>query len=104
MLLTRPGRQFCLMTFSARHEDSQPRHAGILAALPLPARRGENPRSKNYRLWSENALHPSLHFKTVGKPRWSVRVGDHHRAVGKFIGREFVWEWIGTHEEYNKRF
>jgi len=59
---------------------------------------------KNYRLWSENALHPSLHFKTVGKPRWSVRVGDHHRAVDKFIGREFVWEWIGTHEEYNKRF
>ncbi len=35
---------------------------------------------KNYRLWSENALHPSLHFKTVGKPRWSVRVGDHYRG------------------------
>ena len=59
---------------------------------------------KNYRLWASNALHPSLHFKRIRKPNWSVRIGDHHRAVGKFIANEFVWEWIGTHEEYNKRF
>ena len=59
---------------------------------------------KNYGLWSENALHPSLHFKSIGKPNWSARVGDRYRVVGKFIDHEFVWEWIGTHEEYNKRF
>ena len=23
---------------------------------------------KNYGLWSENALYPSLHFKSIGKP------------------------------------
>jgi hypothetical protein len=59
---------------------------------------------KNYRLWSANAFHPSLHFKLIGKPNWSVRVGDHYRAVGKFARSEFLWEWIGTHEDYNKRF
>ena len=59
---------------------------------------------KNYRLWSANVFHPSLHFKSIGKPNWSVRVGDHYRAVGKFGGSVFLWEWIGTHEDYNKRF
>jgi hypothetical protein len=59
---------------------------------------------KNYRLWSENALHPSLHFKPIGKPNWSARVGGHYRAVGKFSGPVFLWEWIGSHEDYNKRF
>ena len=59
---------------------------------------------KNYRLWSAKAYHPSLHFKSIGKSDWSVRVGGHYRAVGKFSGETFLWEWIGSHEEYNKRF
>ncbi len=59
---------------------------------------------KNYALWSANAFHPSLRFKSIGKPNWSVRVGGHYRAVGKFANKAFLWEWIGTHEEYNKRF
>ena len=59
---------------------------------------------KSYRLWSENALHPSLHFKPIRKPNWSARVGDRYRAVGKFSGNIFLWEWIGSHEDYNKRF
>jgi hypothetical protein len=59
---------------------------------------------KNYRLWSANAYHPSLHFKSIGKSDWSVRVGGHYRAVGKFSEETFLWEWIGSHEEYNKRF
>jgi hypothetical protein len=59
---------------------------------------------KSYRLWPANAFHPSLHFKSIGKADWSVRVGGHYRAVGKFSGETFLWEWIGSHEEYNKRF
>jgi hypothetical protein len=59
---------------------------------------------KNYRLWSGNAFHPSLRFKLIGKTNWSVRIGDRYRAVGTFSGNGFVWAWIGTHEEYNKRF
>jgi hypothetical protein len=73
----------------------------LYRALPTEAR---SLARKNYRLWQLNAFHPSLHFKPVGKPNWSVRVGDHYRAIGKFSGNAFLWEWIGTHEDYNKRF
>jgi hypothetical protein len=73
----------------------------LYRALPVEAKELAR---KNYRLWSNNAFHPSLHFKSIGKPNWSVRVGDRYRAIGKFVGSIFVWEWIGTHEEYNKRF
>jgi hypothetical protein len=59
---------------------------------------------KNYQIWSADAFHPSLLFKSIGKPDWSVRVGGRYRAVGKFSGSIFLWEWIGSHEEYNKRF
>lgn len=59
---------------------------------------------KNYQLWMTNAFHPSLHFKPIGRPNWSARVGQHHRAVGKFAQNGFLWEWIGTHAEYDKRF
>jgi len=59
---------------------------------------------KNYQLWQQDALHPSLHFKRIAKPNWSARVGDHHRVVGKFSGNIFLWQWIGTHEDYDKRF
>lgn len=59
---------------------------------------------KNYRLWQSNAFHPSLHFKTIGHANWSARVGDHYRAMGRFVGAGFVWEWIGSHADYDKRF
>jgi hypothetical protein len=29
---------------------------------------------KSYRLWRQNSLHPSLHFKKVGKNLWFARV------------------------------
>lgn len=55
---------------------------------------------KKYKLWRENPRHPSLNFKKVGKT-WSVRIGDHYRALAKERAEGFVWFWIGTHEEYN---
>ncbi len=73
----------------------------LYRALPADARALAQ---KNYQLWSANSFHPSLHFKAIGKPNWSVRVGAHYRAVGRFSGNGFLWEWIGSHEEYNKRF
>jgi hypothetical protein len=36
---------------------------------------------KAYQLWQENAFHPSLHFKKVGKNLWSVRVSAGYRAL-----------------------
>lgn len=70
-------------------------------ALPVPVRATAR---KNYRLWQANAFHPSLHFKSIVQPNWSVRVGDHYRAIGRFSGQEFIWEWIGSHADYDKRF
>jgi hypothetical protein len=56
-----------------------------------------------YQFWAANPHHPSLRFKPFAGDQWSVRIGDHHRAVGYFRDdHTFVWTWIGTHEEYNK--
>lgn len=59
---------------------------------------------KNYQLWQHNHQHPSLQFKKLkgGGDRFSVRVGDHHRAIGHLVGDAVEWVWIGTHEDYNK--
>jgi hypothetical protein len=73
----------------------------LYRALPADVRQLAQ---KNYRLWSANIFHPSLHFKSIGKSNWSARIGSHYRAVGKFIDNIFLWEWIGSHEDYNKRY
>ena len=59
---------------------------------------------KNYWLWRDNLRHPSLEFKKLAghADRFSVRIGDHYRALGQKQGDGVEWVWIGTHEEYNK--
>ena len=56
---------------------------------------------KAYRMWQQDAFHPGLHFKKVGGDTWSVRVGIHHRALGRFESDRLVWMWIGTHADYD---
>jgi hypothetical protein len=55
---------------------------------------------KNFTLLKQNPRHPSLNFKRVG-PYWSVRVGQHYRALAVEIDGGLLWFWIGTHAEYN---
>ena len=43
-----------------------------------------------------------LQFKKLRGENWSARVGIHYRAIGHFVKDGFLWEWIGTHEEYNR--
>lgn len=57
---------------------------------------------KTYELWREEPFHPSLHFKKVGGGKWSVRIGIHYRAVGKFVNGTFVWDWTGSHADYDQ--
>ena len=59
---------------------------------------------KNYALLQADPRHPSLHFKKVGRTRqlWSVRVGDHYRALAADRPEGIVWFWIGTHAEYDR--
>ena len=56
---------------------------------------------QNFELLKENPAHPSLHFKKVGK-LWSVRVGLNHRALALEDGADFMWIWIGPHDEYKR--
>lgn len=72
-----------------------------LAALPEPVRQLAH---KNYALLRADSFHPSLHFKKVGKNKtlWSVRVGEHYRALGLDKSEGVVWFWVGTHAEYDK--
>lgn len=56
---------------------------------------------KNFELLKTNPSHPSLHFKKVGK-LWSVRAGMNHRALAVEDGKEFIWVWVGTHDEYER--
>jgi hypothetical protein len=68
-------------------------------SLPGPVRAVAR---KGYAMWREDAFHPSLHFKKIGGEKWSVRVGIHHRAIGRFVGDTLVWDWIGTHADYDR--
>ncbi len=56
---------------------------------------------KNYALLKRNQHHPSLHFKKIG-PLWSVRVGEHYRALGHDVDDGVQWFWIGSHADYDK--
>ena len=56
---------------------------------------------QNFELLKENPAHPSLHFKKVGK-LWSARVGINHRALAVEDGADFIWVWIGPHDEYQR--
>ena len=56
---------------------------------------------KNYELLKQDPRHPSLHFKKVGR-FWSVRVGLNHRALAVEDGTDFIWVWIGNHDEYDR--
>jgi plasmid maintenance system killer protein len=44
---------------------------------------------KSYDLWKRDHSHPSLDFKKLkggAGNRFSIRVGDHHRAIGQLEG------------------
>ncbi len=56
---------------------------------------------KSFGLLRTDPMHPSLHFKRVGR-YWSARVGLEHRALAIRTGDEMIWFWIGTHADYDK--
>lgn len=59
---------------------------------------------KSYELWKSDHRHPSLDFKKLkggSSNRFSIRIGNHHLAIGQLMGDVVEWVWIGTHEDYN---
>jgi hypothetical protein len=68
----------------------------LFAALPEAV---QTVARRNFDLLKDNPSHPSLHFKKVGK-FWSVRAGLNHRALAVEQDGDFVWIWIGAHDQY----
>jgi len=56
---------------------------------------------KNFKLLKVNPSHPSLQFKKIGEP-WSARVDQAYRALAVEDGSDFIWVWVGTHDEYER--
>lgn len=77
---------------------ASPRFWTLYQALPADVR---DLADKKYALLKSDPRHPSLHFKRLGE-LWSVRVGDHYRALGTDIKEGIYWVWIGTHAEYDR--
>ncbi len=68
--------------------------------LPIKIQKLAN---KNFELLKRNSHHSSLCLKSI-KQYWSVRVGNHYRALGINTPNKkgIIWFWIGSHEKYNK--
>lgn len=58
---------------------------------------------KTYKLWQNDPRHPSIAFKKLKGQgtRFSVRIGDHYRAIGHLITGGVEWVWIGHHKDYD---
>ncbi|MBL8294529.1 MAG: hypothetical protein JNN08_21975 [Bryobacterales bacterium] len=59
---------------------------------------------RSYDLWRRDPRHPSLHFRRLqgGADRFTVRGGDHYRALGTLTAETITWICIGTHAEYDR--
>ena len=56
---------------------------------------------KNYELLKDNSRYPSIQLKRI-EELWSVRVGQHYRAIGIDAPGGIQWIWIGSHADYDK--
>ncbi len=56
---------------------------------------------KSFQLLKDNPSHPSLQWKRVGR-FWSARIGLAHRALAVGDGKDYIWVWIGSHDEYDR--
>ena len=56
---------------------------------------------KSYELLKANPRHPSLQLKKIDE-LWSVRVGQHYRALGIDAPDGIQWIWIGSHADYDR--
>ena len=66
--------------------------------LPQPVQKISK---KDFEILKTNPSHTSLHFKKIGT-FWSVRAGLNFRALAVEEGDDYIWVWIGTHDEYER--
>lgn len=75
-----------------------PEFRRLVDALPPPVQRVAR---RNFNLLKSDPRHPSLRFKKVGE-FWSARVGRSYRALAIANGGDFIWVWIGRHDDYTR--
>ena len=56
---------------------------------------------RNYQRLQVDPRHRSLRFKKVGE-YWAVRITRSYRALAIEDGDDFIWVWIGGHDEYDR--
>lgn len=66
--------------------------------LPQPI---QSVAKKNFELLKADPHHPSLHLKKINR-FWSVRIGLNYRALAVKEQDDYIWVWIGSHDEYNR--
>jgi hypothetical protein len=73
----------------------------LYLSLPPAA---QNLANKTYQLWRSNPAHPSLRFRRLqgSSTRYTIRIGDHYRALAFRQGETMVWVWIGSHSDYDR--
>lgn len=61
---------------------------------------------ETYERWKKNHEASGLDFKTLAtdKSVCQVRIGDHYRATGLLVGNAVHWFWIGTKNDFKKKF
>ncbi|MDE0636886.1 MAG: hypothetical protein OXI43_13695 [Candidatus Poribacteria bacterium] len=69
------------------------------AELPLNVQRRV---PQKFQLLRQNPKHPSLRFKKV-RDLWAIRVSRGYRALAREEEGAFIWFWVGTHGEYERR-
>ena len=59
-----------------------------------------------FRKFSDNPAHPGLQLERLRSDgrAWSVRVSRKYRAVARRYDDDWLWFWIGTHEEFDRHF
>lgn len=60
-----------------------------------------------FELFKRNPHDPQLHLQrlvsTGQRNLYSVAVGPYYRAIGLRYDDHWLWTWIGSHEDYNRR-
>jgi hypothetical protein len=89
---------------SGRPESEIGCRAEVLGTLPAATSGSPESRRKKLSTWRQDPAHPSLRFRRLkgSEDRFSVRVGDHYRALGRRSGKAVVWVWIGSHADYDR--
>ena len=75
-----------------------PEFLRLVDALPPSVQRVAR---RNFDRLKSDPRHPSLQFKKVGE-FWSARVGRAYRALAIERDGDFVWVWIGNHDDYTR--